>query len=53
MKKEDIAKKMIPDEKQGIKEYSKLEKESKGSSKKVIKKILPQEKHHLRELTNI
>ena len=53
MNKETIARKMLPDEKQGIKEYSRLEKRSSGKSKKVIKQILPDERKHLRELKKI
>lgn len=52
-KKKSIAKKMIPDERQGIKEYQSLERKSEGKSKKVIKDILPDEKRHLKELKSI
>lgn len=53
MKKSEVAKKMIPDERKGIKEYESLEKKSKGQSKKVIKNILPDEKRHLKELKTL
>ena len=48
-----IARKMIGDEKEGIKEYSDLEKKATGKSKTAIKKILPQEKEHYNLLKKI
>jgi len=41
------------DESEGIKDYEKAIKKTKGREKQVYKKILPQEKHHLRELKKI
>ena len=44
---------MKKDEKKGIKEYEKDIKVSKGREKETYKKILPDEKKHLKELKQI
>lgn len=41
------------DERKGIKEYSKALEKAKGKEKKTYKKILPDEKKHLKLLKNI
>jgi len=41
------------DEAEGIEEYKKAIKESKGKEKDTYEKILPQEEHHLKEIKSI
>jgi rubrerythrin len=41
------------DEKEGISEYKKAIKKSKGRERSIYERILPQEKHHLREIKSI
>jgi rubrerythrin len=48
-----LKKHFIKDEKEGISAYEKALNKAKGREKKVYKKILPQEKHHLQELKEI
>jgi rubrerythrin len=43
----------IKDEEEGINEYKKAIKESKGKEKEVYKAILPQEQEHLSKLKNL
>lgn len=48
-----IGRTMIPDEKEGIREYTDLKKKATGKSKTAISKILPDEKKHLNILKKV
>ena len=48
-----MVKRFKKDEKKGIKEYQEAEQKSKGREKATYKKILPDEKKHLKELKKI
>jgi hypothetical protein len=41
------------DESRGIKEYKHAIKQSKGRERSIYERILPQEKHHLKEIKSI